>query len=144
MREFEIAFRQVIACGIGSSVHQDLVKTCQKLTEQFARQQRPLTRSVINKFNRKQETNVRFVGDLGLKIQVQLQPYHSPTNALTRNVDDGGLSPNPMKIWVVDITKAPSTGRTPGLSPNPMRRLRIAVAVSLVVVAVVFTVLMVH
>lgn len=140
MREFETLFRQVIASGIGSRAHHDLMKTCQNLTEEFVRRQEPLRRSVITKFNRKGEMNVRIVPDLKLKIQVQLQPYHTPPRASTGDINDSGSLPNLMKIWVVDITEARDMGRT---SRTPHRRLQVRVAVSILVLVIVLTPLMV-
>lgn len=140
MREFETLFRQAIASGIGSRAHHDLMKICQSLTEELVRKQEPLRRSVITTLNRKEEINVRLVRDLKLKIQVQLQPYHTPTRASTGDINDSGPLPNPMKIWVVDITEARDMGRTP-LTPH--QRLRVAVAVSIVVLVIVLTPLMV-
>ncbi len=98
--KFELEFRRAVERGVESRDHQQVMKTITK----FMENQRVGESSVMT-FNRK-EAGQRFVGELNLKIRVQLQPYHSPAMALTGNIDDSRLLLDPLKIWVVDITAA--------------------------------------
>ncbi len=116
-------FDQAVTRGIGSREHQQVMKASKTFTEVPTQSQNHwVGGSLVQTFNRKEGTHVRFVRLSNLKIRVQLQPCHSPTMALTGNIDDSGLSLNPMKVWVVDITDARGTApNTKPRSSSPCR-----------------------
>ena len=95
--DYDFWFRQAVAHGIESREHQQLMKTSKKMSGIC----------LVVKVDRKQGNHLGLIHEkLNLKIRLQLQPRHSPTKDSTGDINDSGLSLNPMQIWVVDITAA--------------------------------------
>ena len=82
------------------AMKEDLLQGCKGEALADLRDNWPEGRAVVVV---KSETGLRelFIDKLGLQISVDLQPYRTPTMALSATENQSGL---PMKVWVIEMT----------------------------------------
>jgi hypothetical protein len=106
----QVPFEQALASGVGSDQHHNLMKDdIYRSGLEYRRDSDDLRYDwpegrVIVEVPRHSGIESFVIRTLDLEISVRLQPYRSPTMALSsRN------TPMPLLVWVVDITQTPGT-----------------------------------